>query len=350
MVLRPLRSAPLFGERGVVGSHVPYMTRMLIVIMNLLGFSMGLIIKWSGHTQRTIQRWVDRFEDSGNVFDQAGRGRNLITSDTIDSAIISAAEEYKFITPRVIRNKVQVRASIRTVRRRLNEVGLFGRVARFSWPLSQDHLDARLKFANDYADWDGNDWSTVLFTDECNIYMDNQSQIWVQRPEDTAYFNEYMTHQLPNRSKISIWAGFSAHGVTQIHIIEGNLDKYQLVDILAEEIPAYSHRVWGQNRWCLLQDNSPIHRSDVVEDWLVAKGIRTFDYPSYSPDLNPIENVWAWLKRQLDQDFHTDLADLRKSIMDHWNNMPIEILLALVQSMPKRLEAVRVQRGFKTKY
>lgn len=51
--------------------------------------------------------------------------------------------------------------------------------------------------------------STVLFTDECNIYLNNQ--IWVQRPEDTAYLNEYMTHQLPSRSKISIWAGHHPH-------------------------------------------------------------------------------------------------------------------------------------------
>lgn len=327
-----------------------FASRMLIVVMHLLGFSMSLIIEWSGHTLSSINRWIDRFESSGNVLDLPRSGRPRITNETIDAAIVSVAEEEKFVTPRIVRGRVHVRASVRTVRRRLDEAGLFGRVARFSWPLTQETINQRLAFATTYADWNGDDWSSVLFTDEAHIWFNNQSQIWVQRPEDAAYMDEYMTHQHPSREKISVWAGFSALGPTRIHMITGTLDGEKLVEILADELPLYTRRAWGNTAWTLLQDNSPIHKSAVVKDWLDAKSIRRFDYPSYSPDLNPMENVWAWLKRQIDHDFHENIDDLRRSIIDHWNNMPLEILLSLVQSMPDRLEAVRTQRGFKTKY
>ena len=207
-----------------------------------------------------------------------------------------------------------------------------------------------MKFDNDHANWDGNDWGRVLFTDECHIWLDNQSQIWVQRPEYAAYLDQYMVHKSPSHDKISIWAGFSAAGVTRIHIIHGNLTGVKLVEIFADELSKYSTRVWGRSEWYLLQDNSPIHRYHEVEDWLAAKNIPKLDFPSYSPDLNPMENLWTWLKRQLDHHTYANVDELRIGLFDIWNNMPTDILFALVESMPKRLEAVRTQRGFKTKY
>lgn len=340
----------MFDEDRTVGAHVTFATRMLIVIMNLLGFSMNLIMQWSGRTLLTIHHWIDRFEQSGNVLDEPRSGRPRITHVSVDAAIVSAAEEAKFITPRVIRNQLQVPISKRTIRRRLDEAGLFGRVARFSWPLSQETIDARLLFANDYGNWDGNDWGRVLFTDECNVWLDNQSQIWVQRPEDAAYLDPYMVHRPASHEKVSIWAGFSATGVTRVHIIDGNLNAAKLVEILSEELRHYANRVWGQREWYLLQDNSPIHQSHEVKDWLDSKNVARFDFPSYSPDLNPMENLWAWLKRELDHEFYANVSELRSAISKTWNNIPVDILFALVKSMPDRLEAVRVQRGFKTKY
>jgi transposase len=350
VVLNPVHPAPLFDEDRSVGAHVTFATRILIVIMNLLGFSMSYIMQWTGRTQLTIKHWIDRFEQAGNVLDAPRTGRPHITSEEVDAAIVSAAEEAKFITPRVIRNQLHIPVSKRTVRRRLDEAGLFGRVARFSWPLSQDTIDARLAFANDYGNWDGDDWSRVLFTDECNVWLQAHGQVWVQRPEDAAYLDEYMVHRSPSRDKVSIWAGFSATGVTRIHMIDGNLNAPQLVGILASEIQPYVRRVWGTQQWYLLQDNSPIHQSNEVSDWFDTKNIRRFDFPAYSPDLNPMENLWAWLKRQLDQAFYTNVAELRDAVVKAWNNIPVDILFALVKSMPDRLEAVRVQRGFKTKY
>ena len=95
------------------------------------------------------------------------------------------------------------------------------------------------------------------------------------------------------------------------------------------------------------QPDSP---SKPVKDWLDSKNVRRFDFPPYSPDLNPIENVWAWLKKELDHNFYENVDELRTTLLDTWNSMPIDILFALVKSMPDRLDAVRAQRGFKTKY
>ena len=48
-----------------------------------------------------------------------------------------------------------------------------------------------------------------------------------------------------------------------------------------------------------MYDNAPIHTARIIENWLLEQGIEIMDWPPYSPDLNPIENLWKLLKDQI---------------------------------------------------
>ena len=52
------------------------------------------------------------------------------------------------------------------------------------------------------------------------------------------------------------------------------------------------------------QDNSRIHVAANVVDWFRRNRIKLFPHSAYSPDLNPIENVWSLLKDRLDKRFN----------------------------------------------
>ena len=85
-----------------------------------------------------------------------------------------------------------------------------------------------------------------------------------------------------------------------------------------------------------VDDNCPIHRARLVEDWKQENNMQEYSWSSHSPDLNPIENVWVYMKRQL-HCIVLDHENLEKVVVDIWNKNPTEFLQKLNQSMPNRV-------------
>src|SRR5690606_20885409 len=107
------------------------------------------------------------------------------------------------------------------------------------------------------------------------------------------------------------------------------------------------------------QDNAGIHRAAVVEGWLQQKGISWIEWPAHSPDLNPIEHVWAALKRRMKRMFpnlwnlkknEVDIEEFKRCIRLAWWDISQEYIDSLIDSMPRRLKAVKKARGWYTKY
>jgi transposase len=49
----------------------------------------------------------------------------------------------------------------------------------------------------------------------------------------------------------------------------------------------------------IVLDNATFHRKSVIPELALRKNCRVLFLPPYSPDLNPIEKKWAWLKGRL---------------------------------------------------
>ncbi|CAB1425483.1 unnamed protein product [Pleuronectes platessa] len=92
------------------------------------------------------------------------------------------------------------------------------------------------------------------------------------------------------------------------------------------------------NDWVFQQDNAPIHNARLTKTFFQENNITLLDHPACSPDLNPIENIWGWMAREVYKNglqFQTVDA-LREAIFTTWRNIRTSLLETLASSMPKR--------------
>ena len=73
--------------------------------------------------------------------------------------------------------------------------------------------------------------------------------------------------------------------------------------------------------WKLMQDNAPCHKR--IMAYLAQKRVEMILWPPYSPDMNPIENLWAWMKVRLANDYPvcTSKKMIEDSIMKNWESI-----------------------------
>ena len=112
------------------------------------------------------------------------------------------------------------------------------------------------------------------------------------------------------------------------------------------------------------QDNARPHTAKVTQHWLENMGreyrFTVMRWPPYSPDLNPIENLWAILKLELhrrypDTKYLRGSAEKVKSVLKErlfkiWWGIGEDVLNRLVESIPERVQAVLEADGWYTRF
>jgi hypothetical protein len=73
-------------------------------------------------------------------------------------------------------------------------------------------------------------------------------------------------------------------------------------------------------------------------------------WPSNSPDLSPIENLWSWVQRRVDANGCKTFKEFKATVHEEWKNVTTEMTSKLIQSMGRRLKSCIKKEGNMTKY
>jgi hypothetical protein len=209
---------------------------------------------------------------------------------------------------------------------------------------------ARLKWAHEHLHWTTAQWQSVLWSDESPFVLRYQgkSRIW-QLPNER--YQSWVTKATVKYSKkIMVWGCFAAHGVGCLHRINGILDRHGYHKILQKQMLPSARDLFPSSPYLFQQDKDPKHTAKPNKNYLQRKQVTVMEWPAQSPDLNPIENLWALLDKSVSGRRPKTEDELFQILVEAWHNLDTSLLQALVESMPRRCQAVIENNGYPTKY
>ena len=122
------------------------------------------------------------------------------------------------------------------------------------------------------------------------------------------------------------------------------------MDILKQHLKTSVKKLKLVRKWVSQMDNDPTHSSKVVEKWLKDNIVKVLEWPSQSPDLNPIEHLWAELKKRVRARRPTNPTQLHQLCQEEWAKSHPIYCGKLVEGYPKHFTHVKQFKGNATKY
>lgn len=308
--------------------------------------------------QSTVSRIVKRYNETGEYKRRPGQGRKRCTTPRDDRYLRIQSLLNRSLTAPHLKNELlitrQVNVSVKTVIRRLKEVGLNPKRPARVPRLLPRHKIRRLQFAKAHANWNEHQWGKILFTDETRIQLwkpDGRGRVYRRSGERFAECNLAQNVSFGGGS-IMLWGGISWESRTEL--VEVNLRMnadWYIRNIIEEHVLPYAGFI-GYDNFVLMHDNARAHAARTVIQYLQDVGIEALDWPPMSPDANPIEHLWDILKRHIRarNPAPNSIAELRIAAQEEWNRIPQETIKDLLRSMPRRMQAIARARGGNTKY
>ena len=146
-----------------------------------------------------------------------------------------------------------------------------------------------------------------------------------------------------------VWRAIGAKGRISCHTFRSHMDALFYIKILQNHLLPATRQQYAQ-QWRFQQDNDPKHRSKVAKEFLDREVPKIIDWPSNSPDVNPMKNTWSILKRRVEKRKPSDIDELETFIHEEWEKFDIHILNNLTGSMKIRRLMIIDSGGEKISY
>ncbi|KAG0716278.1 Transposable element Tcb1 transposase [Chionoecetes opilio] len=312
----------------------------------------------TGLALRSVQRWTKKCKDAGESdppLRKKRTGKARLTSQRtlkvlqcqVDLEPRISAKELREKNPRLLQA-----VSVRTIQRRLRDDLCFQyRAPRRKPILTTLQKKKILLFSKKYLAWEPEKWKKVLWSDEATFTVTGNrgGKVRLRAGSDPDH-PKYTEGTVKHPDSVMVWGAFGYHGTGELVVLPKNLtvNKERYLELLADHLEDCFIACQSE---IFQQDGAPAHTAKLVSSWFEWVGVDYIrDWPGNSPDLSPIENIWALMKRRLRGRDTSTVPKLVAQLQDIWANLDPSLLQNLALSVPKRLQSCRKKKGYPTKY
>lgn len=308
-----------------------------------------------GCHRNSILYQIQKKKIHGTIRNINGRGRNRATSASEDRKILRHVKIIPTTTQNSIKNSINSSRnrpiSQPTIHRRLREANIKKYTTQKKPFISKANKLKRLKFAREHINKPLEFWRNILWTDESIFSLDGTwgRQFFYSKPSEKLKRAVVAPTRHSGGGHLMIWGCISYNSVGPITWLRGKLVQSRYLELLNDVALVAGCKLIGEN-FMLQQDNAPIHKAKMILKFLKDLDQSLLEWPPQSPDLNVIENVWAYIKKKIPCDVGRTEEATWNAIINAWNTMPTDFLKNLIDSMPRRLAEVMKSKGGNTSY
>ena len=328
-------------------------------ILNLLqnDVSMSIIAKSFKINKSTVSRIKTRYLNTNSVEDAQRRPkRKKISKRTFRSAIRDlSTKKYQSINVfrHILRSKYHIEISKSGAYMHLKRMGYVARIQKRKPFVSNANRLLRIKFAREHMNWSVEKWARVIWTDETSFERVRSRGVMYYYKD---CFNDRKQVSRPSVQKgggsIMFWGCFKNDRIGFGRFLSGSINATVYQDVLQHEALDSIAEFANDGRFIWMHDNAPPHRAKTTVDLIANFGWKTLQWPPFSPDLNPIENLWQIVKNQVysGSSFQT-IEELKDAVDQVWSDLDrSDTLRNLIASMPYRMREVIRRKGHPINY
>ena len=243
-----------------------------------------------------------------------------------------------------IRDLCSLPVSVRTVRRYLNDTGHVYKNAVKQINLSKNDKQKRMEIIKKWIS-ENHIWERTIFSDEKRFSLDGPDD-WRSYVPKGFKINRNKRHS--KGGSIMVWMMVMPNGLLSYRFVEGNLNSIGYIDILKKcTVPII--KLNYMNDFAFQEDNSSVHKSRIVQEFMTSSHINVLQWPSKSPDLNIVANCWKIIcDRVYDGKQYQKKDDLKAKIIDVINDINVndrEKMKSLFTNYRSRLCTVLERHG-----
>lgn len=296
-------------KRVHIGQHL----HKLIIKKRKLGMSERQIASDLIISKSSVNRHIKLMRENRGII-PSQRGRKKKTTAVTDRSILLSTKRQRFSTNSDL--GAQFNVSRETIRRILRKYGIKSRLAIID-PLTTAQKYVRYRWCLQNRMTNFTNW---LFSDESSFELADVSgprRQRVHRKVGEAYSDCCVQKSdIKDRRTVMVWGVISRSGAVCFRFVVGMIDRWKYLELLQQFLMPYLDSLPLQllSKTQFQDDNARPHRAIVVRQFLEQNGIQRPFWPAYSPDLNPIEHVWAEMKKYVRSRHPRTLIQLRTNI------------------------------------